>query len=324
MKKINRFFWGVLLLLVVLYCIPCFAEAQLNVSDTIRDGGVCSKVPWWIYPAFLFALTFVIGILAVLGGVGGGVLYVPIVSAFFPFHIDFVRASGLIIVLAGSLSAGSELLRKNLANLRLAIPSALIASISSMAGAMIGLSLPANIVQILLGITILFVVIVMVSTKKSDFPEVKTSDFLARTLRISGSYYEESLRKDVEWQVHNTFPGFLLFTFVGLISGMFGLGAGWANVPVLNLLMGAPLKISVATSNFILSISDTSASWVYLHRGAALPVIVVPSILGMMLGSGTGARILAKTKAKTIRWLIIGILIFSSVVTLCKGLKGVR
>jgi uncharacterized membrane protein YfcA len=105
---------------------------------------------------------------------------------------------------------------------------------------------------------------------------------------------------------------------------MFGLGAGWANVPVLNLLMGAPLKISVATSNFILSISDTSASWVYLHRGAALPVIVVPSILGMMLGSGTGARILAKTKAKTIRWLIIGILIFSSVVTLCKGLKGVR
>ena len=44
------------------------------------------------------------------------------------------------------------------------------------------------------------------------------------------------------------------------MAGMFGLGAGWANVPVLNLLMGAPLKISVATSKFLLAITDTSAA----------------------------------------------------------------
>ena len=32
-----------------------------------------------------------LGVLAVMAGVGGGVLYVPLVSGFFPFHIDFVR-----------------------------------------------------------------------------------------------------------------------------------------------------------------------------------------------------------------------------------------
>ena len=68
------------------------------------------------------------------------------------------------------------------------------------------------------------------------------------------------------------------------MAGMFGLGAGWANVPVLNLLMGAPLKISVATSKFLLSITDTSAAWVYLNQGCVIPLMVVPSLVGIMLG----------------------------------------
>ncbi|MBT4201401.1 MAG: sulfite exporter TauE/SafE family protein, partial [Desulfobacula sp.] len=51
--------------------------------------------PWWFWPLVLFFFCFVLGILAVMAGVGGGVLYVPLVSGFFPFHIDFVRGVGL-------------------------------------------------------------------------------------------------------------------------------------------------------------------------------------------------------------------------------------
>jgi hypothetical protein len=54
----------------------------------------------------------VLGILAVMAGVGGGVLYVPLVSGFFPFHIDFVRGVGLMVALAGALAAGPGLLRR--------------------------------------------------------------------------------------------------------------------------------------------------------------------------------------------------------------------
>ena len=67
---------------------------------------------------------------------------------------------------------------------------------------------------------------------------------------------------------------------IGVMAGMFGLGAGWANVPVLNLLMGAPLKISVATSKFLLSITDTSAAWIYLNQGCVIPMMVVPVVVG--------------------------------------------
>jgi hypothetical protein len=120
-----------------------------------------------------------------------------------------------------------------------------------------------------------------------------------------GVYHEPTINEDVNWQIHRTSAGLALFVIVGMMAGMFGLGAGWANVPVLNLVMGAPLKISVATSKFLLSITDTSAAWIYMNNGAVLPLIVVPSVIGIMLGSMVGVRVLAVTRPKVIRILLI-------------------
>jgi uncharacterized membrane protein YfcA len=279
-----------------------------------------STVPWWVWPLALFVTTFVLGILAVLGGVGGGVLFVPIVGGFFPFNIDFVRGAGLLVALAGALAAGPGLLKRNLASIRLAMPVALIASAAAIGGAMIGLALKPSTVNTLLGATILFIVVIMATAKKSDFPNVQKPDNLAQSLGIMGIYREESLGKDVEWTVHKTPMALVMFIVIGIMAGMFGLGAGWANVPVLNLLMGAPLKISVATSKFLLSITDTSAAWVYLNQGAVLPMIVVPSLVGIMLGSIIGVKILAKSKPKAIKWMVIGLLLFAGLKALLKGL----
>ena len=99
-----------------------------------------------------------------------------------------------------------------------------------------------------------------------------------------------------------------------------GLGAGWANVPVLNLLMGAPLKLSVGTSKFLLSITDTSAAWIYLNQGCVIPLMAVPSIVGLMLGSFVGVRILAVAKPKVIRYIVIVVLLFAGIRAFMKGL----
>jgi len=112
----------------------------------------------------------------------------------------------------------------------------------------------------------------------------------------------------------------LLFIVIGVMAGMFGLGAGWANVPVLNLMMGVPLKISVATSKFLLSITDTSAAWIYLNRGCVIPLMAIPSIIGLMLGSFVGVRLLAIAKPKVIRYIVIGVLFFAGLKAVDKGL----
>ncbi len=302
-----------------LLTILFFSLISVSTSFAETATPADSSMPWWAWPLLLFVVTFILGVLAVLGGVGGGVLFVPIVGGFFPFNMDFVRGAGLFVALAGALAAGPGLLKRGFADLRLAMPLALIASASAIVGAMIGLALPPHIVNIALGGTILMIVAIMLLAKKSEYPEVKKADALSQALKISGIYHEISTGKEIDWKVHRTPLALLLFVAIGIMAGMFGLGAGWANVPVLNLLMGAPLKVSVATSKFLLSITDTSAAWIYLNNGAVLPMLVAPSIVGIMLGSVVGVRILAVAKPKIVRYIVIAMLLFAGVRALLKG-----
>lgn len=177
-----------------------------------------------------------------------------------------------------------------------------------------------NIFQICLGAVILFIAVLLATSKNVERPVVSKQDALGKAFGISGVYREETTGEHIEWKTHRTLLGFFMFIIIGVAAGMFGLGAGWANVPVLNLLMGAPLKISVATSKFLLSITDTSAAWIYLNKGCVIPLIAIPSIIGLMLGSFVGVKILAKAKPKMIRYIVIAVLIFAGLKALLKGL----
>ena len=274
---------------------------------------------WWVWPLALFVTCFLIGIVAVPAGIGGGTLFVPLIGGFFPFHLDFVRGAGLLVALASALAAAPVLLRGGLASLRLALPLALLASASSIGGALLGLALPAAAVQTALGLIVLGIVVLMLSSKKSEFPQVDRPDRLSAALRMNGVFIDGASGRQVDWQVHRTPLGLVLFLMIGVLAGMFGIGAGWANVPALNLLMGAPLKVSAGTSGLVLSLVDSSAAWVYINRGAVLPMIAVPSIVGMMLGARIGARLLGVLKGSVIRRMVIALLFFAGVRALLKG-----
>jgi uncharacterized protein len=283
-------------------------------------GLAAGAVAWWVWPLALFVACFLIGIVAVPAGIGGGTLFVPLIGGFFPFHLDFVRGAGLLVALASALAAAPVLLRSGLASLRLALPLALLASASSIGGALLGLALPASVVQIALGIIVLGIVALMLSARKSEFPQVDRQDRLSSALRMHGVFIDGASGRQVDWQVHRTPLGLLLFLGIGVLAGMFGIGAGWANVPALNLLMGAPLKVSAGTSGLVLSLVDSSAAWVYLNRGAVLPMIAVPSVVGMMLGARIGARLLGVLKGAVIRKMVITLLLFAGLRALLKGL----
>ncbi|MCC7328410.1 MAG: sulfite exporter TauE/SafE family protein [Burkholderiales bacterium] len=281
------------------------------------NGG--EAAPWWVWPLALFVVSFLLGIVAIPAGVGGGILFVPIVGGFFPFHLDFVRGAGLLVALAGALSAGPMLLRSGLADLRLGLPLALLASTSSIFGALLGLALPVAAVEVALGIAILGIVALMVTAGKSEQPVVARPDALAAALSIHGVYRDTASGEDVRWQVHRTPLGLILFTGIGVLAGMFGIGAGWANVPALNLVMGAPLKVAAGTSSFILTLVDSSAAWVYINKGAVLAVIAVPSVAGMMLGARIGVRLLTILKAAVLRRMVLTLLLFAGLRALMKG-----
>ena len=292
-------------------CAPALAWAA---------GGAEAAGPWWIWPLALFVVCFLLGTIAVPAGIGGGVLFVPIIGGFFPFHLDFVRGAGLLVALSGALAAGPGLLRSGIADIRLALPLTLLASAGAIAGALLGLALPVSAVQIALGVTILCIAALMWRAKKSEYPEVDRPDPLGAALRMSGIYRDAAAGRDVTWQVHRTPLGLALFAGIGVLAGLFGLGAGWANVPVLNLVMGAPIKLAAGTSGYILSIVDSAAAWVYINKGALLAMIAVPSVIGMMLGAFIGVRLLKILDAAVIRKLVIAILLLAGARALTKGL----
>lgn len=278
-----------------------------------------SSVAWWVWPLGLFAACFVLGMIAVPAGIGGGTLFVPIIGGFFPFHLDFVRGAGLLVALSSALAAAPWLLRSGLASLRLALPLAVLASISSIAGALVGLALPASVVHTAMGVTVLSIAVLMLLVRASEFPLVRLSDPLATALQMNGAYVDGATGRVIEWKAHRTPQGLMLFLLIGAMGGLFGIGAGWANVPALNLLMGIPLKVAAGTSGLVLSLASSSGAWVYLDQGAIIPMIAIPSMAGSMLGARLGARMLDVLNPATVRRLVIAVLVFAGMRALLKG-----
>ena len=278
-----------------------------------------AAVPWWIWPIALFAVSFVIGIVAVLAGVGGGVLFVPVVGSLFPFHLDFVRGAGLMFALAGTLSAGPPLLRAGMASLRLVMPLALVGSVASFLGALVGLAIATELLQTMLGALIIAIALLIWRSRTADHANVE-ADALGALLRLEGEFRDPAAGVTIDWRTNQTLLGLAAFAAIGFLGGIFGLGAGFANVPALNLLMAAPLKVAVGSSGLLISVINSSAAWVYIHRGALLPLIVVPSILGVMLGSRIGALLLGITPARVVRRLVIVVMLLAGARALSRGL----
>ena len=291
----------------------------------LASGSACASsgsdsLPWWLWPILLFVTTFVLGVIASIAGIGGGVLFVPIVGGLFPFHLDFVRAAGLLLALSGALAASPAMLRNGLASVRLMMPLALAGSITSIAGAYVGLSLPASWLRIILGIVVLGIAALMWATRGLSHGFAGPADHWAERLGMHGKFLDHVSGEAVHWRATRTPAGIAAFAVIGFVGGLLGLGAGWANVPALNLLMGIPVKLAIGTSSLSISVINSSAAWVYLNKGALLPLLHVPSILGVILGARIGARLLQRIQPSTARNLVIGILVVAGVRSFLQGL----
>jgi len=317
----------ILKLFLVLVTI-LFVHLGLAYGAEEATAKAASSSSWWIWPLILFLFTFIIGIIAPMSGVGGGVLFVPLATAFFPFSVDFIRGTGLIMALTSALSSAPQFIKKGVANVKIMAPVVVVSIITSIVGGIVGLWITSAFptgkyyITIALGIILFVIFVVMITSKRVEYPEVEKVDGLSQALGLTSAWYEPTLDRVVEYKITSLPLGIICFAAVGFIAGMFGLGAGWANVPVLNLIMGAPIKVAVSTSMAIITVNDAAAAWIYLAKGAILPLIVVPSVLGITIGARIGAWLAVKTKPKVIKYLVLAIMLFAALLDIFKGLHG--
>jgi len=277
----------------------------------------------------LFVFTLLIGIISPVSGVGGGVLFVPLSTLIFPFHVDFIRGAGLVMAVTSALSSVPYLTKIGLANIRIFAALAPIMVITSVVGGLVGLKVTNAFpggkfyIEIMLGFIILLVFAVMMLSKRLEFPEVREEemDSWSKSLGLRGAWFEPSLGRVVKYNIKNMKKSALVFAIIGFVAGMFGLGAGWANVPVLNMLMGAPIKVATATSMLIIT-ANAPAIGIYLVKGAILPSVVIPSVLGITIGARIGAKVAEIIKPVFVRWLVLAILFLAGALNVVKGLQG--
>ncbi len=277
------------------------------------------------YTLLLFAFALLIGLVASMSGVGGGSLFVAFGALIFPFNIDFIRGAGIVLAVVSAASTAPSLVKEGFANVRIFISIVPVMVVTSVIGSFVGLwitdVLPkgSSIVRTMLGLVILLVFAVMILSKRVEHPEVKRVDPISRKLGLGGYYYSgDSI---VEYKITNFPVGALIFGLIGFMAGMFGLGAGWANVPVLNLVMGAPIKVAVATSRLIIT-ANAAAIGVYVAKGAVLPVIVVPSVLGVMIGAKIGTELSRIVKPTVLKYFVLFVLFLAGILNVIKGVQG--
>lgn len=314
---------GIMIIALVLAYLALFI-----ISGSVPSEGMSVLTITALLFAF-FIISLLIAFFAVLAGIGGGVIYTPIMLAFTPVNSMIVRATGLIVAMFSGLISMGPFLRTGLGHFR----TCLFLNIGQAIGAFLGATGAVYVaekmgvggeamVRLTLGILVLGVGIYFIVRKNLEWPDVKNPDsFTKRVNLASVSYYEESLDRVVEYKQHRVFYGFLCLVLVGAIGGFFGMGGGWAIVPVESLVVGMPLKVAAANSGIILGMGSCVSVWPYFLKGAILPLFVAPWLVGQVVGGLLGSLVLIKVKSNLIRFFLIGVLFFTSFGLVTKGLE---
>lgn len=316
--------------LTLLIVLTIVAYVIMGMFTEMSGTEVLSPLAAWGIVVGSFVLSLIIAIVAVLGGVGGGVIFTPVMLGFTSVDTLLVRSTGLVVAMFSGLVSSGPFMRKGLADIRLVFYCAIPIIIGAMAGSQVAISMSENmgetgdaIVRLLLGGVLVFIAVMFIlGGSKNEYPQVKKIDKLSDKLNLKSRYWEESLNKTVHYQPTKALLGGILFFLVGFTGGFFGLGGGWAVVPVLNLVMTVPLKVSAASSGVLLAIGNAAAIWPYIVKGALIAIIAAPWMIGQVIGGILGAHILAKIKAGFVRNILIVLLILTSIKLISRGIEG--
>jgi uncharacterized membrane protein YfcA len=104
---------------------------------------------------------------------------------------------------------------------------------------------------------------------------------------------------------------------------MLGVGAGAIKVVAMDYVMHLPLKVSSATSNFMIGVTAGAGALVFLARGDVATVVAAPVALGVTIGALIGSRVLPYANVQALRTMFIGILLLIAVEMGWRALSGI-
>ncbi|MEM2535034.1 MAG: sulfite exporter TauE/SafE family protein, partial [Candidatus Nezhaarchaeales archaeon] len=226
-----------------------------------------------LLPLALFLTTFSAGFLGAMFGIGGGAIIVPILSTLIGIPIKEAVAASLVCVVATSIASSRSYIAQKLVNLRLALFLETNATIGAILGAFLAIIASQGVLHIVLGLTLIAIAVVQLKNVQAEDDMVSMSksqsneDFLAKALKLSSNYYDFNLHRTIEYQVTNSYWGLATVLLAGTLSSVVGIGGGAIKVPIMNRIMKVPIKVSMATSAFMIGLTSSIGVMAYLSFG---------------------------------------------------------
>ncbi len=244
--------------------------------------------------AIVALIIFVASFLFAMLGLGGGMVYVPVLT-WAGFNVkEVVIPLGLLLNGLNTLLALIPFARKKLVDWKGGAAMAVAALILSPIGAFSAKYFPTNTLMILFAAVVVVAAARMVWTAKKPEPETIMS-----------------LKKR---SIYGTGIG----SFAGFMGGLLGLGGGFIIAPFL-MWMGYRTKEAAATTAFVVTVSSFSGYFGHIAGGEIDWKITIPVIIAVIIGSQLGASYMSnKAKPKWVK-MVYAIVLLAIAIKLILG-----
>jgi uncharacterized membrane protein YfcA len=271
------------------------------------------------FTSIIWLGSFIAGFLGSLTGLGGGVVIVPFLTLVFGIDIRYAIGASLVSVIATSSGEAAAYVKEGFTNIRVGMFLEIATTIGALIGAALAARVSTGIIAVIFGIVLIYSAYLS-SRPKPNGAGDDNPDRLASLLRMDGSY--PSLKGLMTYHVHAIPGGFGLMFIAGVLSGLLGIGSGAVKVLAMDQVMRIPFKVSTTTSNFMIGVTAAASAGVYLNRGYIDPGLAMPVMLGVLLGSLLGARVLVGAKTRILRIIFAVVILVLGIEMIYNGLTG--
>jgi uncharacterized protein len=271
------------------------------------------------FSAYLLIVSYGAGLLGSLTGLGGGVVLVPALALLFNVDLHYAMGASLISVIATSSGAAAAFVREGYTNFRIGMFLEAAAALGAVVGATVAAALDERVIAVIFGVVLLASSYLSLRRREEHEPD-RPSHPWAVKLRLPGSYVTRTGRH--RYRVQNVPAGLGLMGLAGVLSGLLGIGAGAVKVLSMDQAMRLPYKVSTATSNFIIGITAAASAGIYFSHGYVDPGLTMPVMLGVLVGSLTGARIMVGARSEVLRVLFSLVILALALEMIYQGVAG--
>jgi uncharacterized membrane protein YfcA len=264
-----------------------------------------------LYVIYAFIISLGSGTLGAMLGMGGGTIMVPLLIFLLKVPIHIASGASIIAVVATSSAAAVSYVKEEMTNMRLGMFLELATTIGAVTGAFMISVMTEATLRIIFGLSLLYAASTMFlqSRKMERSWAQRPNDAIADRLHLGGHYFDSARNESINYGVSNTPITFIISYVAGIVSGLLGIGGGGIKVPAMNAVGGVPMKVAVATSNFMIGVTAAASALVYIRNGYCDAFLTAPVVLGTLAGAFIGARLIRHVRGVDLKKIFVLVLL---------------